>query len=794
MTTISVPYIPGIPPPKNIPLARFLPPIPVGAVSTWLQSHCTRESADKKKLLIVDPFGSDPHLPIEIAAAGYCVLVTVNNPIIRFVLETCANLPDINELRAALSELATTRKGDERLEPYIRSLYSTTCDNCGASVIAEAYLWERGSEHNPPTPYAKIYHCTNCSNKGEFPLNAQDITLIERFSSSGLQRTRALERVASLDDPDREHVDDALKTYLPRSLYALFTILNKRDSLKISPKRLNLINAFLVSAFDQVNGLWTHPISRTRPRQLSISPKFREYNVWLALEESISQWINMAAQINTNINVCHWPELPPPQGGISLYEGRFRDLIEHLPDQKIGAIITAFPRPNQAFWSLSAIWAGWLWGRDAVQPIKSVLHRRRYDWGWHTMALSSTLSSLSPKLDIEVPFFGLIGENEPGFLTSALVAADLAGFELSGIALRQETGQAQLNWLHYPKAKPNISLTQEIITQPSKLPNDLDENYQNELIREVIDYLCVRAEPATYPYIHAAAISSLVTAPHLKISADLKGYSYPSSLSGYGIHPSEIPGHVNSLLENSLTTQAGFSRFGGSEKSLEVGQWWINDIELNKHDIGFPLDDRVETAIIKYLCENPGLNILHVDQMLCQLFPGLHTPSPELIQICLESYGSQSLPESGHWFLREQDDPKLRQAELANLKVLLVKIAHRLGYITEGDSPMLWRDITSRVVYAWYITPSAIFDKILLDTHFPPQISLILFPGSRSNLVIYKLHHNARLNHAFEMGWRLVKFRQLREISESANLYSESFDQLIALDELTYNAPQMRLF
>jgi len=794
MTSFSVPYIPGIPPPKITPLARFLPPIPGGVVTDWLQSHCNRETAYKKQSLILDPFGSDPYLPLEIASAGYCVLVTVNNPIIRFILETCANPPTENELRAALSEVATARKGDERVEPLIRSLYTTACDNCGATIMAEAYLWERGSEHHPPIPFAKFYHCTNCSNNGEFPLNIEDTTLIERFSISSLHRTRALERVVSMDDPDRELVDEALQSYLPRSLYALFTILNKRDGLKISQTRINLINALLLSTFDQANGLWTYPLSRTRPRQLSLSPKFREFNVWLALEDSISQWINMAARIETNIPVCRWPELPPSQGGICLYEGRLRDLIEHLPNQKIGAIITAIPRPNQAFWSLSAIWAGWLWGRDAVHPIKSALHRRRYDWGWHTMALSSTLSSLSPKCEMDVPFLGLIGEIESGFLTSALVAADLAGFELTGIALRQETGQAQLNWLHSDKPKLHIGIAQDQSLQPSKLPDKLYEDYRDGLVEQVMNYLCERGEPATYHQIHAAAISALVTTQKLKIYKNLNRLSFPSSLSNYGIHPSEIPGHVNVLLENSLTSQAGFSRFGASDKSLEVGQWWLNDTELKKHEIESPLDDRVEIAILEYLDKNPGIDILNIDQKLCHSFPGLHTPSPELIQICLESYGTQSPLDSGHWFLRQEDDQKLRRDEIIMLKHLLVKIAQRLGYISEGNSPIVWRDITNRERYVWYITSSAIFNKILLDTILPPNISLILLPGSRSNLVIYKFHHNAWLNRAVEMGWRFIKFRQIREVAESAVLYPESFDQLLALDELTYNAPQMRFF
>jgi hypothetical protein len=92
--------------------------------------------------------------------------------------------------------------------------------------------------------------------------------------------------------------------------------------------------------------------------------------------------------------------------------------------------MTALPRPNQAFWTLCALWTGWLWGREAAGPFKSVLRRRRYDWSWHTTALSATLSNLAPLIIPGIPLFGIIAETEPGFLTAVMTAADITGFNL----------------------------------------------------------------------------------------------------------------------------------------------------------------------------------------------------------------------------------------------------------------------------------------------------------------------------------------------------------------------------
>ena len=53
------------------------------------------------------------------------------------------------EMQAALAELATARRGSERLEQHIRNLYTTTCDQCGETVDAQAFFWQRDAL----TPY-----------------------------------------------------------------------------------------------------------------------------------------------------------------------------------------------------------------------------------------------------------------------------------------------------------------------------------------------------------------------------------------------------------------------------------------------------------------------------------------------------------------------------------------------------------------------------------------------------------------------------------------------------------------
>ena len=77
----SLPYIPGLKPADPGPLSRFLPALEQGTASSWLRDHATPGS------WLLDPFGFSPRLILEAAQSGYRVLVTVNNPVTRFLIE-----------------------------------------------------------------------------------------------------------------------------------------------------------------------------------------------------------------------------------------------------------------------------------------------------------------------------------------------------------------------------------------------------------------------------------------------------------------------------------------------------------------------------------------------------------------------------------------------------------------------------------------------------------------------------------------------------------------------------------
>lgn len=721
------------------PLSRFLPPVPDGIAEAWLRQRLPGNPT------VLDPFGTLPRLPVELAHAGCKVVVASNNPVARFLLELAARPPKESEMRAALAELAATYKGDERIEPHIRQLYRTECAQCRRAIEAEAFIWDRGAA----APSARLYHCLYCGDHGERPVNEQDIERAARYNTPSLHHSRALERVAALDDPDRVFVKAALEVYLPRAVYTLFTLINKLDS--VSAVHRPLVEALILAACDQANTLWQYPTTRARPRQLTVPIRFRENNIWMALEEAVVSLSAPESEAQPAIQVTLWPHLPA-EGGITIYDGRLRDLSEKEASLQFDAAIGALPRPNQAYWALSALWAGWIWGRAAAAPFKSVLRRKRFDWGWHTAALFSAFSGLSSLMQNDAPVFGLIGEAEPGFITSALISARMAGFDLEGLALREGDNQAQITWRRRNPPAENL---------PQKPMQIAAQQGAQQILRS-------RDEPAAYLPLHTASLQEIVRSPDWKPVTDPE--------------PGEMFSQVGVTLQNAISYRGGFVRFGGSEHSMEVGQWWLktppNDAEKRPH----PLADRIEMALVKFLQQQDSCTFEEVDAALCGAFRGLETPDQNYVRLCLASYGEQVPQGSDTWMLRSQDLPRQRRADLAAVIELVEEIGNRLGYQCEKtDSFTLrWKAESGNYPYSFQVIASAVMGKILRQNISNTQ-PVLVYPGSRAGLLAFKLKTNSLLSGVAE-NWRFLKYRHLRRLAESSLLERENLESQLKLD------------
>ncbi len=727
----SMPFLFGDPPDAAAPLSRYLPPLPHGPVRDFLSARISPGG------WVLDPFGASPPLVSEAARAGYRVLVAANNPVARFLIEMSAAPPPLADFQAALAELAVSRKENERLEQHIQSLYLTECPGCHRRIPADAFIWEKKSG----VLLGRILSCPHCGTSGEHPATPADAELAARWShAESMHRARALERVAPRDDPDREYAAEAIGIYPPRALYALWTLINRLDQLRLPPDRRRALTALLLSACDAASGLWPHPTERPRPRQLSLPAQFRENNVWRALEQSAAAWVGSLPPVH----VAAWPAVPPESGGICLFEGALRDLTPKLAGIPLAAVVSAIPRPNQAFWTLSALWSGWLWGRESTGAFKFVLRRRRYDWQWHAEALRAAFASLPESLPAGAPFFALLAEPEAPFISAALGAAQFAGYPLEGIAMRTASDPLQVVW---KKAQKPEAAT----------PRTPDARIAQAAIQHL---LSARGEALTHTHLHLAGVAALAQTNALPAGSD--------SLN-------ETGGAVLRALDSPA-----FVRHD-ARSGAESGLW---DVPAGASS---PFSDQVEVAVVRLLQQNPGAPAQQLIQALHRDFPGLLTPSAALVQAILESYAV----ETHGWRLREEDQPPARRAELESMRALVRSIGLRLGF-TLADSAggaVAWLD-SGQVSALCHVSASALLGK-LIDV--PSALVVLVIPGGRAGLIAYKRKRDPVLREKTKT-WHFLKYRHLRQIAELPLLTRETWPELLRSDPIEQQGGQMMLF
>ena len=696
---------------------------------------------------MLDPFGFSPRLVLESARAGYRILVTVNNPVTRFLLEMSANPPADADFQAALAELAVAKKGEERLGSHLQSLYLTPCEKCGQQIQVECFLWRKGEN----VPYGRIYTCPHCGDSGERPVTREDVEGVRKIAATdSLHRSRAFERVTMLSDEDRVYVEEAIQHYLPRPLYFLTTVINRLDTLNLSPERKRALAGLVLVACDAGNTMWAHPSERPRPKQLHIPGQFREQNLWIQLESGPGLWRRTASEVPC----VAWPNKLPEAGGICIYEGRLKNLANEVKREiPLAAVVGSVPRPNQAFWTLSALWAGWLWGHEAVEPYKVALRRRRYDWAWNATALHAAFSHLFDLLQLGTPFFGLLPEAEPSFLTSTLTAASSAGFDLQSLALRTEHDPIQLSW-----------------RRGEHLRREINQPDVEEVRSAIYAHLTERGEPGSYLHIHSAGLISLIESHSLR----QKEQEFDETLR-----------LVQALIQSALEQDPRFVHYSTGE-SVDTGTWGTHSV----YGYQDSLADRVEVAIVTFLQKNPNCIYLEVEDDLYPRFPGLLTPSKGMIYAVLSSY---AVREGGAWMLRTEDIASIRRAELKKVGSMLEALGNRLGYSTRNqERTYLWQE-NGQVAYMFFVQASALVGRVLSEGMYTPEQSLIVLPGGRASLAAYKAQRDPALAARLK-DVRVMKYRLLRTLLEVPVLTRESFGKQVASDPLEKSKVQMILF
>jgi hypothetical protein len=732
----AMPYLDAARDRTVAPLARHLPHYYPGMVSAWL----TRLA--EPCAVILDPIGASPRVILE-AASRYRVIVNSNNPVTASILATLAGAPQISGFQSLLARLSALKRGEERLEEHLKSLYLTRCDNCRQVLQADAFLWRKGDS----APFARIYRCPACGDTGQRLITEEDLErLVGLQKSYPLHQARALERASLGTSDSQKLVEEVLNLYTPRAVYFIFTLLNKSEGIVLSPRQRDILEAVLLNVLDAGHSLNPWPETDEPPKSLSLPPEFIEKNLWLVMENAHREWCSVAPQVE----VTQWPAMPA-KAGISLHRGRIRDLGADLLKPQPQALINVIPRPLAAFWTLSAVWSGWIWGKENAASFMGILERRRFDWAWHAGALQAAFSATSKMVNEGTPFFGLIPEPVPGLINAIFEAASASDYELQGLAYYDESKPIQLEW----ELKPGRASAGKV-------------NHQG-IIRESLRGLLTDAgEPQRYIKLHTAVMADLAVSDAL--STDVQQLR------------SDFPAELQKDIQNIATDSKFLRHMDFTSQEKESGFWWF----AQSGDLPVPLADRVETAVLEYLRQQNTTSLADLVQHMNDQFPGFQTPNLEYVERCLSSYATQDLA-SRQWTLNEHDHADRRAQDVKTIIKLIKETGSKLGFALHGDNPLEWHEPGDAFtpVYRLYTAPTAQVGTFARWSSPESCQNVYLFPGSRAGLIKYKIDRNALLIERTAQNWHFLKFRTMRHLALRTDLSRELWTLLIDSDPIS---------
>lgn len=737
-------------------MERYFPPVPEGMVPNWVEKYAAPGS------YLLDPFGQNPFTSLELARAGYRVLVSANNPIAAFVLRVLAKAPKLQDFSEALSALLENKMHDgSTIEDYIQAFYRLDCPTQGClsaestgSFHVRTFIWSEDADQNL-IPVKAIGECQHCGFSGEIDLSPAILESQANLPSYVLIRSQVLERISSQDPPLRKVMEEVINFYTPRALIALHFLQSKIESSKLSPEQTDLLQALWLVAADRGNQLWIWPRAKHRPKQLMRPPIFQEVNIWEAFVGAIQSWVHDQPEVKLRV----WPKRVPPSGGISLFEGRLRELADKPELNLINLVQCSLPRRNQAFWNLSGFWSGWLWGKEGVRTMRNSLLRQRYDWTWHSVALRKVLLQLPALIDSDVPVLLLTSELESLFLLAGMLGAQSAGLKLGQISLGGDNDTLQTVW-----RLPGSTGTMMQRIQPALSVRDSGKEFLHRL-----------GEPTQYLRLLSVTVADLLSSGALK--------DRPK--------PNETLNDIELLFSTAFNDVAHFQRFNPGT-TPEAGMYWL--AKPNPHSVS--LADQCESIILREL---QSQELISKTELLSRIYadlPGFLTPADELIQEILASY-SQIEEHDVESFYRilEQEKAFNRNTDLAEVRSLIEKIAERLDCRRElqADRINLF-DKKGEVSYTFFPISTARISTLLSTNQHDPGPKFIVIPGSRSNLIAYKLKRDLNLRLLKSEDWQLVKYRQLRNLASNPLLSKELFISQIHSDPPEFHAGQLALF
>jgi len=464
------------------------------------------------------------------------------------------------------------------------------------------------------------------------------------------------------------------------------------------------------------------------------------------MEQAATEWLRAAMPVN----LVQGLELPQT-AGLAIHRGRMRELAQNTSLPAPAAIFSVLPRPYAAFWTFSAVWSAWLWGKEKAAGFMSILERRRFDWNWHSLALQSAFAAASKFCRPQAQVITVLPEPSSGLTNAVFNAATASSWQLKGVSAAGDQQPFQCLW--QSAASPIASV---------KANNQ-------RIIRDAIRQVLMNSgEPQPYTVLHAAILAAL--ASHSCLPADLAQLR------------SDLPAQLNKEVATIFADSKFLRHLETPSAELESGTWWLAQLE----EIPESLSDRVEAAFVSWLQQKPNLTCNEALDAMCNRFTGFLSPPGGFVLSLLKSYARLDAA-SGTWKLNEHDLAAKRTEDVTRIQRLLRETGAKLGYEVSGENPLEWIEPgkVGMVAYRLFTSATACIGQLARQAPIQGCQYVYLFPGSRALLIKERVDRNPLLQQITAADWHFLKFRTMRHLAVRSDLSRELWALLIDSDPIS---------
>jgi len=777
-------FIPGKATGQQIPLERYLQPLPRNVVAEYVAEYTNPGD------LVLDPLAQRGTLLVEAASSGRKAIAASFNPLRTLLVHGLLTLPSPHDIDAATMRLGDSLKRGVPLREHVNQLYASSCQHCLRPVVAEYFLWDGENDR----PVEKHYHCTHCDAEGAFPVEDADLSVLDSIEKQGVHYWYLLERLAQPHEPERKLAEELLNLYTPRNLYALTDLSMKIETLFVDSPVQTALWLILVQCLDTCSKLGASPLPRPTALHLRPPSRFVERNVWHAFEEAYRMVRLLSPPRPMAVTTDSGGLVGEVKAQVSVINEPLRQVAATLPPASVSLVVAAPPPYYRPFWTLSYLWSGWLWGREKAALMKPLLRRQMMGWSWYRRSLRAALQTLHRPLRPQSSMIFVLERADLTHINNLILAAVGAAFKLQRILYRPEDVHPPEEPMQSVDGAYRLTFTRD--DRPSQelehlSPGPVAAALQQAALRAARELLRERGEALHFGWLHSAI--------YQRWSRD--GLLRQALALGNDV---SVPDFLEEQLESAL--QEGLAK-GALELLPQDADgdggclWWLK----TKGYPPRPLGDRLERAVCQALRDRRDWSHEDLRDSIYSRFPGIFTPPPGLVEACVDSY-ARCDDASDSWNLLPEEEATTLDGEREEGLKLLIQVGQRLGYhigVAKGRVPELstGADRFSRVRLprgmdvSWDSeqAPSHVF-AFKQTTRFGDILSwagkgwsearrYIVIPDRRLNLLRFRMESEFLLRRALaEGGWQFIKLKHARDLATEKHLDRQDLDQIVGLE------------